>query len=112
MKESIDSIIAIDNKTKEMVNKTNKEIFELREDLQKRIIDMENKTLEQAKDLAKSKYNEITKSFEDKASLILSENRKKLKKVEDDYNKEENHLIDKAIKIILDEEWNHKIIWR
>ena len=80
MKESIDSIIAIDNKTKEMVNKTNKEIFELREDLQKRIIDMENKTLEQAKDLAKSKYNEITKSFEDKASLILSENRKKLKK--------------------------------
>ncbi|EFA89791.1 hypothetical protein HMPREF2134_13855 [Peptoniphilus lacrimalis DNF00528] len=104
MKESIDSIIAIDNKTKEMVNKTNKEIFELREDLQKRIIDMENKTLEQAKDLAKSKYNEITKSFEDKASLILSENRKKLKKVEDDYNKEENHLIDKAIKIILDED--------
>ena len=80
MKESIDSIIAIDNKTKEMVNKTNKEIFDLREDLQKRIIDMENKTLEQAKDLAKSKYNEITKSFEDKASLILSENRKKLKK--------------------------------
>lgn len=104
MKESIDSIIAIDNKTKEMVNKTNKEIFELREDLQKRIIDMENKTLEQAKDLAKSKYNEITKSFEDKASLILSENRKKLKKVEDDYNKEENHLIDKALKIILDED--------
>lgn len=104
MKESIDSIIAIDNKTKEMVNKTNKEIFDLREDLQKRIIDMENKTLEQAKDLAKSKYNEITKSFEDKASLILSENRKKLKKVEDDYNKEENHLIDKAIKIILDED--------
>lgn len=104
MKESIDSIIAIDNKTKEMVNKTNKEIFDLREDLQKRIIDMENKTLEQAKDLAKSKYNEITKSFEDKASLILSENRKRLKKVEDDYNKEENHLIDKAIKIILDED--------
>ena len=104
MKESIDSIIAIDNKTKEMVNKTNKEIFDLREDLQKRIIDMENKTLEQAKDLAKSKYNEITKSFEDKASLILSENRKKLKKVEDDYNKEENHLIDKAFKIILDED--------
>ena len=104
MKESIDSIIAIDNKTKEMVNKTNKEIFDLREDLQKKIIDMENKTLEQAKDLAKSKYNEITKSFEDKASLILSENRKKLKKVEDDYNKEENHLIDKAIKIILDED--------
>ncbi|EFK39044.1 MULTISPECIES: hypothetical protein [Peptoniphilus] len=104
MKESIDSIIAIDNKTKEMVNKTNKEIFDLREDLQKRIIDMENKTLEQAKDLAKSKYNEITKSFEDKASLILSENRKKLKKVEDDYNKEENHLIDKALKIILDED--------
>lgn len=87
-----------------MVNKTNKEIFDLREDLQKRIIDMENKTLEQAKDLAKSKYNEITKSFEDKASLILSENRKKLKKVEDDYNKEENHLIDKALKIILDED--------
>ncbi|MFR6454337.1 MAG: hypothetical protein ACLUOG_04825 [Peptoniphilus lacrimalis] len=104
MKESIDSIISIDNKTKEMVNKTNKEIFDLREDLQKRIIDMENKTLEQAKDLAKSKYNEITKSFEDKASLILSENRKKLKKVEDDYNKEENHLIDKALKIILDED--------
>ncbi|MFR9280992.1 MAG: hypothetical protein ACLVKV_00060 [Peptoniphilus lacrimalis] len=104
MKESIDSIIAIDNKTKEMVNKTNKEIFDLREDLQKKIIDMENKTLEQAKDLAKSKYNEITKSFEDKASLILSENRKKLKKVEDDYNKEENHLIDKALKIILDED--------
>lgn len=104
MKESIDSIIAIDDKTKEMVNKTNKEIFDLREDLQKRIIDMENKTLEQAKDLAKSKYNEITKSFEDKASLILSENRKKLKKVEDDYNKEENHLIDKALKIILDED--------
>lgn len=87
-----------------MVNKTNKEIFDLREDLQKKIIDMENKTLEQAKDLAKSKYNEITKSFEDKASLILSENRKKLKKVEDDYNKEENHLIDKALKIILDED--------
>lgn len=104
MKESIDSIIAIDNKTKEMVNKTNKEIFDLREDLQKKIIDMENKTLEQAKDLAKSKYNEITKSFEDKASLILSENRKKLKKVEDDYDKEENHLIDKALKIILDED--------
>ena len=104
MKESIDSIIAIDNKTKEMVNKTSKEIFDLREDLQKKIIDMENKTLEQAKDLAKSKYNEITKSFEDKASLILSENRKKLKKVEDDYNKEENHLIDKALKIILDED--------
>lgn len=104
MKESIDSIIAIDNKTKEMVNKTNKEIFDLREDLQKKIIDMENKTLEQAKDLAKSKYNEITKSFEDKASLILSENRKRLKKVEDDYNKEENHLIDKALKIILDED--------
>lgn len=104
MKESIDSIIAIDNKTKEMVKKTNKEIFDLREDLQKKIIDMENKTLEQAKDLAKSKYNEITKSFEDKASLILSENRKKLKKVEDDYNKEENHLIDKALKIILDED--------
>ena len=104
MKESIDSIIAIDNKTKEMVNKTNKEIFDLREDLQKKIIDMENKTLEQAKDLAKSKYNEITKSFEDKAYLILSENRKKLKKVEDDYNKEENHLIDKALKIILDED--------
>lgn len=104
MKESIDSIIAIDNKTKEMVNKTNKEIFDLREDLQKRIIDMENKTLEQAKDLAKSKYNEITKSFEDKASLILSENRKRLKKVEDDYNNEENHLIDKALKIILDED--------
>lgn len=104
MKESIDSIIAIDNKTKEMVNKTNKEIFDLREDLQKRIIDMENKTLEQAKDLAKSKYNEITKSFEDKASLILSENRKRLKEVEDDYNKEENHLIDKALKIILDED--------
>lgn len=87
-----------------MVNKTNKEIFDLREDLQKKIIDMENKTLEQAKDLAKSKYNEITKSFEDKASLILSENRKKLKKVEDDYDKEENHLIDKALKIILDED--------
>lgn len=104
MKESIDSIIAIDNKTKEMVNKTNKEIFDLREDLQKKIIDMENKTLEQAKDLAKSKYNEITKSFEDKASLILSENRKRLKEVEDDYNKEENHLIDKALKIILDED--------
>ncbi len=104
MKESIDNVISIDNKTKELVNKTEKEIQEIRDDLQKKLINMENKTLEEAKDLAKSKYEEITKSFEERASLILSENRKKLKQVEDDYNKEENNLIEKVIEIILNED--------
>lgn len=104
MKESIDNVISIDNKTKELVNKTEKEIQEIRDDLQKKLINMENKTLEEAKDLAKSKYEEITKSFEERASLILSENRKKLKQVEDDYNKEENNLIEKVIDIILNED--------
>lgn len=104
MKDSINSVISIDNKTRELVKNTEDEITALREDLQKKLVDMENKSLEEAKNEAQAKFESIKKSFEAKEQSILLENKEKAANVESGYLKEEKTLIDRAISIILNEE--------
>ena len=46
LKESIDSILAIDKKTRELVEDTDKEIEKIKKDLREKLTDLENESIE------------------------------------------------------------------
>ena len=82
LKESIDSILAIDRKTRELVENTDKEIEQIKKDL-----------IEKSKLLGKEKSDEILSDFEKKADDLRKENQKNLEEIEAYYEETSEDLI-------------------
>lgn len=98
LKESIDSILAIDKKTREFVENTDKEIEQIKKDLREKLTDLENESIEKSKLLGKEKSDEILSNFEKKAEDLKKENQKNLEEIEAFYEKTSDDLI----KVVLD----------
>ena len=93
LKESIDSILAIDKKTRELVENTDKEIEGIKKDLREKLTDLENESIEKSKLLGKERSDEILRDFEKKADDLREENKKNLEEIEDFYKKNSEDLI-------------------
>ncbi|EFR33839.1 hypothetical protein QP566_08015 [Peptoniphilus harei] len=93
MKESIDSILAIDRKTRELVENTDKEIEQIKKDLREKLTDLENESIEKSKLLGKEKSDEILSDFEKKADDLRKENQKNLEEIEAYYEETSEDLI-------------------
>ena len=93
LKESIDSILAIDRKTRELVENTDKEIEQIKKDLREKLTDLENESIEKSKLLGKEKSDEILSDFEKKADDLRKENQKNLQEIEAYYEETSEDLI-------------------
>ena len=93
LKESIDSILAIDRKTRELVENTDKEIEQIKKDLREKLTDLENESIEKSKILGKEKSDEILSDFEKKADDLRKENQNNLEEIEAYYEKTSEDLI-------------------
>lgn len=93
LKESIDSILAIDRKTRELVENTEKEIEQIKKDLREKLTDLENESIEKSKLLGKEKSDEILSDFEKKADDLRKENQNNLEEIEAYYEKTSEDLI-------------------
>lgn len=93
LKESIDSILAIDRKTRELVENTDKEIEQIKKDLREKLTDLENESIEKSKLLGKEKSDEILSDFEKKADDLRKENQNTLEEIEAYYEKTSEDLI-------------------
>lgn len=93
LKESIDSILAIDRKTRELVENTDKEIEQIKKDLREKLTDLENESIEKSKLLGKEKNDEILSDFEKKADDLRKENQKNLEEIEAYYEETSEDLI-------------------
>lgn len=102
MKDSIDSILAIDKNTRDFVEKTDLEIENLRKDLREKLTDMENESIEKSKILGKEKEDQIDEVFKKKAEVISEENKKNLEKIEKFYNDNEDDLVKAALELVLE----------
>lgn len=106
MKYSIDSILAIDKNTRDVVEKTDLEIENLRKKLREKLTDMENESIEKSKILGKEKEDEIDEVFKKKAEVIRDENKKNLEKIENFYNDNEDDLVKAALDMVLEGKYN------
>lgn len=93
MKESIDSILAIDKKTRELVENTDKEIEQIKKDLREKLTDLENESIEKSKLLGKQKSDEILSDFEKRADDLKKENEKNLREIVEFYEETSEDLI-------------------
>ncbi|WP_328819077.1 hypothetical protein [Peptoniphilus faecalis] len=101
LKESIDSILAIDKKTRELVDSTEKEIENIKKDLREKLTDIENESIERAKAIGKEKSDEILADFEKKAEDLKKENEKNLKRIEEFYSENSDKLIQNAFEMVI-----------
>lgn len=101
LKESIDSILAIDQKTRELVDNTEKEIESIKKDLREKLTDIENESIERSKAIGKEKSEEILKDFEKKADDLRKDNEKNLKEIEKFYNENSDKLIKNAFDMVI-----------
>lgn len=109
MKESIDSILAIDKKTRELVDNTEKEIESIKKELREKLTDIENESIEKSKAIGKEKSDEILAGFEKKAEDLKKENEKNLKEIEEFYNENSDKIIQNAFDIVIGSKSN---VWR
>lgn len=101
MKENINSIISIDNSTKEVVKETEDKINLIRENLRESLTNMENESNDRAKALAMEEYDKILNKFQRDAEEKKMENDKRLEKIEGLYNKKREDIIKKAFDLII-----------
>lgn len=101
MKESIDSILAIDKKTRELVESTEKEIEGIKKDLREKLTDIENESIEKSKVLGKEKSDEILADFEKKADNLRKDNERNLKEIEEFYNNNSDKFIKDAFDMVI-----------
>ena len=78
LKESIDSILAIDQKTRELVD-----------------------NIEKSKALGKEKSDEILADFEKKADNLRKDNERNLKEIEEFYNENSDKFIKSAFDMVI-----------
>lgn len=97
LKKTVDKIIEIDNSTKEIVESSKDEIKRIKDDLRKRMSEMETNQLEAAKKIAQEKYNSIISQAEAEVKKRREENQKNLKKIDENYEKNKNFLVEKAL---------------
>lgn len=101
LKESIDSILAIDKKTRELVESTEKEIESIKKDLREKLTDIENESIEKSKALGKEKSDEILADFEKKADNLRKGNERNLKEIEEFYNNNSEKFIKDAFDMVI-----------
>lgn len=109
LKESIDSILAIDRKTRELVENTDKEIEQIKKDLREKLTDLENESIEKSKILGKEKSDEILSGFENKADDLRKENQKNLEEIEAYYEETSEDLIKVVFNKLIGRDSN---VWR
>lgn len=106
MKESIDSILAIDKKTRDLVESTEKEIESIKKDLRDKLTDIENESIERSKVIGKEKSDEILADFEKRAEDLKMENEKNLREIEEFYKETSDDLIKTAFDMLIGREAN------
>lgn len=109
LKESIDSILAIDKKTRELVEDTDREIEKIKKDLREKLTDLENESIEKSKLLGKQKSEEILEEFQQRADDLRRENQETLRGIEEYYNENSDELIKNAFDMLIGRESN---VWK
>lgn len=101
LKDGIDSILAIDKKTKELVEQTDRQIEKIRSDLREKLTDMENESIEHAKKIGQEKSQAVIDEFNEKVSNLRKQNENKLKGIEQFYKNHEAELLDEAFELLV-----------
>lgn len=99
MKDSIQSVIGIDNKTKDLVAKTDQEIEEIRLNTRAKLSKLEADTMFDAKETAQVEFDRITNYYNGKAKELVDSNKKRLDSIDGYYKDNLSNLIDGAVKI-------------
>lgn len=103
LKDGIDSILTIDKKTKELVEDTDKRIEKIRADLRKKLTDMENDSIEEAKKLGQEKSQEIIDDFDSKVNNLKEQNENRLNEIQQFYKDHEEELLDEAFELVVND---------
>jgi F0F1-type ATP synthase membrane subunit b/b' len=101
MKEVIDNIIEIDKKTQTLVSNTNKQIVKEKEELRKKIAELEKQSVDNAKKEAQERFDEIISKAESEVEKRKALNLKELKMIEENYQDKKDKLIEQAFKNII-----------
>ena len=101
LKESIDSILAIDKKTTQLVESNEKEFEAIKKDLREKLTDIENESIEKSKGLGKEKSDEILANFEKRADNLRKDNERNLKEIEEFYNNNSDKFIKDAFDMVI-----------
>lgn len=108
MKELIDQIIEIDNKTKILVSNTEEEIARQREVLRDNIAKLEKESSERAKKEAQQEFDKIIADAESIIEDRKASNLKELERIEKNYLDKKDKLIEDVFKDIIldvDDDW-------
>lgn len=101
MKENINSIISIDNATKEVVKETEEKISSIRDELRDTLTKMENESNEKAKSLCIEEYDKILNKFKKEADEKKKENEDRLQEIERVYLEKKEEIIKKSFDLIM-----------
>lgn len=96
LKETIDSVIAIDKRAKEMVAVTLKDLDYIQKKTKDELLDMENKAIEDAKKTAQKKYEAIIEEYKRKSEKEKKKGEDQLKKMDEIYQQQKSDLVDLA----------------
>ncbi|WP_138159560.1 hypothetical protein [Peptoniphilus catoniae] len=104
MKDSIDRVLDIDEKTSELVKKNEEEIESLKNKLRDELDLMEKSAREKAKEISDNKYDEIINQAEKDKKAGEEDIARRLKSIDEEFEKQKADLINKAFnKFVLGE---------
>lgn len=106
MKKTIDSVIEIDKKAKEMVAVTLKDLDYIQKKTKDELLAMENKAIEDAKKTAQEKYDAIIEDYKRKSELEKKKGDDQLRKMDEIYQQQKSDLVDLAFSRLIRGEKN------
>lgn len=106
LKKTIDSVIEIDKKAKEMVAVTLKDLDYIQKKTKDELLAMENKAIEDAKKTAQEKYDAIIEDYKRKSELEKKKGDDQLRKMDEIYQQQKSDLVDLAFSRLIRGEKN------
>ncbi|KGF07992.1 Uncharacterised protein [Urinicoccus massiliensis] len=104
MKRSIESILDIDRKTRELEGDTKRSIDQMDESYRKELSSLEYQRSKEAKEKAKKSYDETLDSFARDIEAVKSASQVQLKNMDLEYSKVKDALVERAFTKILGKE--------
>lgn len=104
LEKSIESILDIDRKTRELEDRTKAEIQAIDEKSRKDLSAMEYQRAKEAKEKARRSYEETLNSFEESIAAVKAASQTQLQTMGQEYGKVKDELVDLAFNKVLEKE--------
>ena len=98
MKVTIESILEIEERSKPVMEETDAKINSMKDDLQKKLSQMESEVTKEAKDEASLKFSEIMASAEEEVKKRKDEIQNELSKIDENFKLQKDELVEEAFK--------------